>query len=127
MGTVYAMTLDDADVCQMLPVRGDQFDQGVSIYIWCSGVFVEVVLLLIDVRSFVGTDYSYGPAMVPRQNHVPHPPTITHRLLHSLHQIRHPPLPHQELQPPFPWSVLLRGPLRPFSLAPNTFQVITRA
>lgn len=30
-GTVYAMTLDDLDICQMLPVRGDQFDQGVSI------------------------------------------------------------------------------------------------
>ena len=32
MGTVYAMTLDDLDICQMLPVRGDQFDQGVSIF-----------------------------------------------------------------------------------------------
>ena len=65
MGTVYAMTLDDADVCQMLPVRGDQFDQGVSIYIWCSSVFVKFVLIRV-VRSFVGTDYSYGPSMVPR-------------------------------------------------------------
>ena len=65
MGTVYAMTLDDADVCQMLPVRGDQFDQGVSIYIWCSGVFVEVVLIRV-VRSFVGADNCYGPSMVSR-------------------------------------------------------------
>lgn len=33
-GTVYAMTLDDLDICQMLPVRGDQFDQGVSIHLY---------------------------------------------------------------------------------------------
>ena len=71
MGTVYAMTLDDADVCQMLPVRGDQFDQGVSIYF-------EVVLQIRSCcygvcggcadtsRSFVGADYSYGPSMVTR-------------------------------------------------------------
>ena len=27
---IYAMTLDDLDVCQLLPLRGDQFEQGVS-------------------------------------------------------------------------------------------------
>lgn len=26
----FAMFLDDEDVCQMLPVRGDYFEQGVS-------------------------------------------------------------------------------------------------
>ena len=71
MGTVYAMTLDDADVCQMLPVRGDQFDQGVSIYL---GVVLQIRSCCYGVCGgcadtsclFVGTDNSYGPAMVSR-------------------------------------------------------------
>lgn len=36
-GNIYAMTLDDSDICQLLPLRGDQFEQGVSpfhLHIW---------------------------------------------------------------------------------------------
>lgn len=28
-GNGWALSLDDLDVCQLLPLRGDQFDQGV--------------------------------------------------------------------------------------------------
>lgn len=28
-GNSFAMVLDDADVCQLLPLRGDQYEQGV--------------------------------------------------------------------------------------------------
>ena len=30
-GNSFAMTLDDMDIYQLLPVRGDQFEQGVRI------------------------------------------------------------------------------------------------
>ncbi|KAI0776376.1 hypothetical protein BC629DRAFT_1525870 [Irpex lacteus] len=30
-GNIYAMTLDDSDICQLLPLRGDQFEQGLQI------------------------------------------------------------------------------------------------
>ena len=29
-GNGWALSLDDQDICQLLPLRGDQFEQGVS-------------------------------------------------------------------------------------------------
>jgi hypothetical protein len=61
-GNGWALSLDDLDVCQLLPLRGDQFEQGV-----CFAYFVLKTPFLIQKQILVlpeGRQWSYTPDLL---------------------------------------------------------------
>lgn len=75
-GNSFAMVLDDLDICQLLPVRGDSYEQGVP------STISPPVYLLTSVPD--PSRHTRSP-MVTRQAHVPLARPEPDRLLRPLH------------------------------------------
>ena len=79
-GNAWALSLDDQDVCQLLPLRGDQFEQGVSNE-WAKYYCVAVFTRILDPCT------SRRPTVVVLSRHPLQSPRATDRPLHFIREI----------------------------------------
>lgn len=77
-GNGWALFLDDQDVSQLLPVQGDQFERGASVF-----YLISVLLIILEIDSCCARRAPMGSISWSSSR----PPRKSDRLLYPLHQI----------------------------------------